>query len=249
MKKNTNTIGIGDRLRQIRGHESIPEFSDRLGIHKSTLVRYEKEESYPDAKVLLRICNECKIHPNWLLTGAGFKEQQQPPTGYSKAHNELRESLRRRLNDIVWRFAFYGNKEEKKSHGVLYSGGIGGQKAREIILGYINGDYLPSDDELKELCKQLRFDFDLVKSERNPQKDFKLDVLNSIVRGKTNITDGFLLKEIIRIVEEIIVKQDVAVPLNKKAELISMIYEDSVGAVVDESLIREKSERLISLAI
>lgn len=249
MKKNTNTIGIGERIRQIRGNESIPEFSDRLGIHKSTLVRYEKEESYPDAKVILRICNDCEIQPNWLLTGEGFKEGQQTPVGFNKAHNELREVLRSRLNDIIWRFAYYEIKEEETTEGVVYRGPIGREKASKIILDYIKGEYLPSDYELRVLCEQSWFDFDLVKSGRNPHKDYKLEVLDSIVRGKTQVTDSLLLREIIKIIEELIKKNNIGIPLSKKAELISIVYEDSVGTIIEQSLIKEKSERLINLVI
>ncbi len=67
--------GIGERIREIRANSSLPAFAENLGVHKSTLSRYEKEESYPDAPFIMKLCNQFDTDPNWLLTGEGPKEE------------------------------------------------------------------------------------------------------------------------------------------------------------------------------
>lgn len=65
---------VGDRLRTIRGDIPIPAFSKRFSVSKSTLTRYEKGLSQPDAAFLNKVCDEFDICPTWLLTGKGPKK-------------------------------------------------------------------------------------------------------------------------------------------------------------------------------
>lgn len=62
---------IGERIKIVRGEESLPAFAERFGVHKNTLIRYEKGESQPDAAFLKKICDKFNVHPTWLLTGEG----------------------------------------------------------------------------------------------------------------------------------------------------------------------------------
>ena len=63
--------GIGQRLRELRGHMSQPRFAQQLDIHKNTVYRYEKEESFPDAECIGRICSQFDVSADWLLFGEG----------------------------------------------------------------------------------------------------------------------------------------------------------------------------------
>jgi DNA-binding XRE family transcriptional regulator len=60
---------IGDRLRFLRGKEKLPDFAERFGVSKSTLGRYEKGTSVPDAEFLTHICQQLDVCPQWLLMG------------------------------------------------------------------------------------------------------------------------------------------------------------------------------------
>nr|WP_320050243.1 LexA family transcriptional regulator [uncultured Desulfuromonas sp.] len=60
---------IGERLRFLRGKERLPDFATRFGVSKSTLGRYEKGISQPDAGFLTRICQQLLVCPQWLLMG------------------------------------------------------------------------------------------------------------------------------------------------------------------------------------
>jgi transcriptional regulator with XRE-family HTH domain len=65
----TKSQGIGARITQVRSRITQGKFADSLGIHKNTLLRYEKEERLPDAEVLTLIYKTYGVDPAWLLTG------------------------------------------------------------------------------------------------------------------------------------------------------------------------------------
>ncbi len=62
---------IGGRLKLVRGSTPLPEFAARFRVSKSTLVRYEKGETLPDAGFLLQLCDELGLSPGWVLAGEG----------------------------------------------------------------------------------------------------------------------------------------------------------------------------------
>ena len=64
-------IGVGRRLKEVRGERSLSEFASLLGVHKNSIARWEKEEGYPTIKMFLDICEQENINPNWLLVGEG----------------------------------------------------------------------------------------------------------------------------------------------------------------------------------
>ena len=69
LSESTPSYGIGARIAQVRHHLTQIKFADSLGIHKNTLIRYEKEKRLPDAALLIRICEQYGVDPTWLLTG------------------------------------------------------------------------------------------------------------------------------------------------------------------------------------
>ena len=62
-------MGLGKRLRQVRGNKSQSEFGKIIGISQSSVGVYESESRLPDSKVLTSICNAFEISPAWLLMG------------------------------------------------------------------------------------------------------------------------------------------------------------------------------------
>jgi SOS-response transcriptional repressor LexA len=65
------SVGIGDRIVQVRGKLTQHAFAKSIEIAKITLLRYEKGERVPDAETIARICETHSIDYTWLITGKG----------------------------------------------------------------------------------------------------------------------------------------------------------------------------------
>lgn len=62
---------IGERLRELRGSQTLEEFASSNGIHRVTLSRLEKGERVPDANFLQTVTKNNNICSEWLLLGTG----------------------------------------------------------------------------------------------------------------------------------------------------------------------------------
>ena len=62
-----------ERLKTLRKELGLTqqEFSDRLGIQRSTYSKYELGTNIPTSAVINLICDRCHISENWLRTGEG----------------------------------------------------------------------------------------------------------------------------------------------------------------------------------
>jgi transcriptional regulator with XRE-family HTH domain len=69
LSQATPSSGIGARIAQVRHHLTQTKFAASLGIHKNTLIRYEKAKRLPDSALLTCICEQYAVDPTWLLTG------------------------------------------------------------------------------------------------------------------------------------------------------------------------------------
>jgi len=79
-------IGIGKRLREIRGNTSRYDFAPLVGVSKSTLARYEQGSRAPDATFIGLLLEKFDINPVWFLYGIDEKylsvirRTQDPPS-------------------------------------------------------------------------------------------------------------------------------------------------------------------------
>ena len=64
-------MGIGKRIKQVRGNLSREVFASKIGIDKSTVQRYEIYNNMPKGDVLERIYQEFDVNINWLFSGQG----------------------------------------------------------------------------------------------------------------------------------------------------------------------------------
>ncbi len=70
---------IGTRLRQVRGDLTQAEFAAKIGVNKSLLGKYERDESAPGAEQLLRYKERAAVSVDWLLTGETPQATSSPP--------------------------------------------------------------------------------------------------------------------------------------------------------------------------
>ncbi|EXI92094.1 MAG: putative PBSX repressor [Candidatus Accumulibacter sp. BA-94] len=80
-------VEIGGRIRQVRGDMTQKDFADRLGIGRTSVVRYEAGERSPDAEFIARAHAVLGIDPIWLLTGAGVGAPALTPEEYALLDN------------------------------------------------------------------------------------------------------------------------------------------------------------------
>jgi transcriptional regulator with XRE-family HTH domain len=65
-------MGVGERIKTIRGGVLQEEFAKKISISKSSVGRFEREERSPDIEDLNKILTAYpEINPAWLLTGEG----------------------------------------------------------------------------------------------------------------------------------------------------------------------------------
>ena len=67
-------IELGKRLREARGNTTLPDFAQSLGVHKNTVMRWERGECAPDANIVKTIFEIYNVDPTWLITGKPIKE-------------------------------------------------------------------------------------------------------------------------------------------------------------------------------
>jgi transcriptional regulator with XRE-family HTH domain len=67
---------IGSRLARVRGGTSQGDFATRLGVHKNTYARWERDEREPSASDLAQLVRD-GWNANWLLTGEGAERLNQ----------------------------------------------------------------------------------------------------------------------------------------------------------------------------
>lgn len=69
---------IGHRMRRAREDKRLTqkEVADRIGIHNSTIGKYELGEREPDFETVMKLAKVYEVSPVWLLTGDTNEESR-----------------------------------------------------------------------------------------------------------------------------------------------------------------------------
>lgn len=78
--RHRNPVGVGARLKQIRGERSQAEFAEQLGFHKNTYADWEREKAEVSASALERLSG-LGVSADWVLTGLGPMRLREPEVG------------------------------------------------------------------------------------------------------------------------------------------------------------------------
>lgn len=73
---------IGYRLRRAREHKRLTqkEVADKIGIHNSTLGKYELGEREPDIETIRKLADVYEVSAFWLLVGGNTNEKSREKT-------------------------------------------------------------------------------------------------------------------------------------------------------------------------
>ena len=87
-------MGLGERIKEVRGSMSQKEFGDKFGVTANTLRGYENDSVSPGADFIVKICKEYSIDYSWLLVGEGQLDpkagsSQQPWRGDKKTEDAI----------------------------------------------------------------------------------------------------------------------------------------------------------------
>jgi transcriptional regulator with XRE-family HTH domain len=116
-------LELGERLRQTREKKDLKQnkVAKILGIHPSTLAKYESGERDPDTDILVRIAELYDESVDWLLTGTyvstsnsrGFDTELN--TDISDLTPEEIDFLNQLKQEVAFKDFLKGPEEQKKS--------------------------------------------------------------------------------------------------------------------------------------
>lgn len=109
-------MNIGERIKKIRKQKKLTlvELGEKIGLKKSTISRYEKNDINIPSDKLEKIAHALNISPQYLL---GFEEVQNDIDTSMLSDSQLKElDLILSTNNIMF---FKGNKSSKESYEML----------------------------------------------------------------------------------------------------------------------------------
>lgn len=109
-------MNIGERIKKIRKQKKLTlvELGEKIGLKKSTISRYEKNDINIPSDKLEKIAHALNVSPQYLL---GFEEVQNDIDTSMLSDSQLKElDLILLTNNIMF---FKGNKSSKESYEML----------------------------------------------------------------------------------------------------------------------------------
>lgn len=109
-------MNIGERIKKIRKQKKLTlvELGEKIGLKKSTISRYEKNDINIPSDKLEKIAHALNVSPQYLL---GFEEVQNDIDTSMLSDSQLKElDLILSTNNIMF---FKGNKSSKESYEML----------------------------------------------------------------------------------------------------------------------------------
>lgn len=81
---------FAERIKQMRGKMTGPDFCAPLGVHRNTIYGWEKGVSQPSADIIVAMCSHYKVSPSWLILGEGPMYQGDPrQDGQANQHKSI----------------------------------------------------------------------------------------------------------------------------------------------------------------
>ncbi len=86
---------LGGRIKTLRNHFGLrqDEFGSRIGISANRVSEIEHDKGGTKANVLISICREFPVHPEWLLSTTGEMLKQDDKTGQPEGDFNMRLTM------------------------------------------------------------------------------------------------------------------------------------------------------------
>jgi transcriptional regulator with XRE-family HTH domain len=236
-----NKVLKGNRIREYRKAKglTVVELANKIGISQGSLSDIENEKTSPSAETLAALIRETDINMAWLIAGEG--EMILTPIApaiavitriikvlYSKQY-KADFKLGVESTVVISRYLDKVEKDLGLFPGRLSLSCIGDPQAD-----------LPHD-AIVRLCVPRGISLDWIYTGEG-------EMLHS-QNVKSSPVNIIFLKEIINTVEGIFQKQDLHLSPKKKAELITLLYDELIGESLKESLLKEKAIKYVRLAL
>lgn len=212
------------RIRGIREtfKLSLTEMAKKIDVNPETLNDYEKGINDPADEIINAIIDRFDISPAWILFGEG--EMKKP----------LKDHTQRRAAPIIERlkFALKLKKDEQLENELQLPQG----KIVSMVNRYNEIPY----DRIATLCNKRGLSFDWILTGEGAM------LLSQ--RTKSSSVDLAFLKEIIEAIEKVFQKENLHLNPKKKAELITLLYDELREEPDKKSLLKGKVIKLVRLA-
>ena len=93
---------IGERLKATRERKGLKQnrVALYLGVHNSTLAKYESGEREPDNETLMRLAEYYEIKVEWILSGEPNSSKTKKDTNF-EAYKRLSQDDKKIVDDMI----------------------------------------------------------------------------------------------------------------------------------------------------
>lgn len=221
--ENQTTCPIADirigqfpkRLKTAIGELSARAFAQKIGISGAAVRKYLAGESEPTRPVLIAMADMAGVRVEWLATGEGAKEPESIKLTETAAHNALRSKLKEQMGAGSWKVAT-----------ML---GFSAEKYRK----YVNGLYIPTEEELKFLCENARWDFESGSylTISKVEKQYEIEIA----------------AEIVGCLDEVFIEKEITLPPEKKKRLFILLMEKATSLGLSKHQVKNKIDEYINV--
>lgn len=146
---------VGKRIKHIRGRITQDEFAEKVGVHRSSIARYEKGLGKPNTDFLDALYNHYNINPLWLVSGKGPISEPVPD-------KEVCKGIAERLKIII------GGQDSMKfatDHGI----------DPFAMVGFLKGWISPNAENILRIGKASGVDIYWLLTGIKPQRASQVD--------------------------------------------------------------------------
>jgi transcriptional regulator with XRE-family HTH domain len=227
------------KIKKIRLNKKLSQkgMADRLGVALRTYQYYERGEREAPTDFTVRLMKEFNVNPIWFLSSRGemFFAPMAPAMDVAL-----------RMIRALYFKQYSADSKSLPPAAVFYRYLHKLEEETGLTPGFFSLDYL-NDPESTLPCEVIdRFCF-----KRGISLDWLYSGAGEMLRSqrtKSSPVDLVFLKEIINAVEGIFQKEDLHLSPKKKAELITLLYDELIGESLKESLLKGKVIKFVKLA-